>query len=35
MGRFDPALCQCSFGLLCGTSGGALMVCGLMFLMVG
>jgi hypothetical protein len=26
MQRCDPALCQCSFGLLCCASGTALMV---------
>lgn len=35
MERIQPAVCECGVGLLCCTSGGALVICGLMFLLVG
>lgn len=35
MQRFEPALCQCSFGLLCCASGMAIAVWAAVFVLVG
>ncbi len=35
MDRFEPALCKCSFGLLCCASGGALLISAMTFLLLG